>query len=100
MFKNFQKLIKFKQSVDELHLDVNFNHLLRVDTSLPNLISYELGDKEGHKYKVLHSNGLRQGKPLIVDLSEWKLYLDTVNPYKELSNSTMLIPYETLIAFK
>ena len=100
MFKNYQKLIKFKQTVDELHLEDQFNHLLRVDTSLPNLISYELADKEGHKYKVLHSNGLRQGKPLIVNLSGWNLYLDTVNPYKELSNSTMLIPYETLIAFK
>ena len=100
MFKNYQKLIKFKQNVDELALEDQFNTLLKVDSSLVNVISYELDDKDGHKYKVFHVNGYRTNKPVIVDLEGWNLYLDTINPYKELSNSTMLIPYETLIAYK
>lgn len=100
MFKNYQKLIKLKQNVDELALEEQFNTLLKVDSSLVNVISYELNDKDGHKYKVFHVNGYRTNKPVIVDLEGWNLYLDTINPYKELSNSTMLIPYETLISYK
>ena len=101
MFKNYQKLIWLKQNTSDLGLDKNINHLLKVDETLPNNISYEVGDlKTGRKYLIIHVNGLRQGKPLIVDLRGYKLYLDTINPHKELSNSTALIPYETLIVYK
>ena len=101
MFKAYQKLIKFKQSVSDLALDKNINHLLRVDTSLANMISYELGDlKTGRKYKVFHVNGNKTGKPIRLDLEGYNLYLDTINPYKELSKYTVLVPYETLIVYK
>ena len=99
-FKNYQKLIHLKQTVFDLQLDKELNLLLQVDTSRPNVLSYDLDEGEsGRKYKVYHVNGYRTG-PVVVNLSGYKLYLDTINPHKELSNSTALIPYETLIAYK
>ena len=99
-FKIYQKLIHLKQTVFDLQLDKELNLLLQVDTKRPNVLSYDLDEGEsGRKYKVFHVNGYRTG-PVVVNLSGYKLYLDTVNPHKELSNSTALIPYETLIAYK
>ena len=99
-FKNYQKLIALKQKVFDLSLDKEMNTLLDVDIKLPNVISYELDEGEsGRKYKVIHVNGYRTG-PVVVNLSGWNLYLDTINSHKELSNSVSLIPYETLIAYK
>ncbi len=99
-FKNYQKLIHLKQTVFDLQLGIELNLLLQVDTSRPNVLSYELDEGEsGRKYKVFHVNGYRTG-PVVVNLMGYKLYLDTINPHKELSNSTALIPYETLIVYK
>ncbi|MBO4668282.1 MAG: hypothetical protein J5666_09210, partial [Bacilli bacterium] len=99
-FKIYQKLIHLKQTVFDLQLDKELNLLLQVDTKRPNVLSYDLDEGEsGRKYKVFHVNGYRTG-PVVVNLSGYKLYLDTVNPHMELSNSTALIPYETLIAYK
>ncbi len=101
MFKNYQKLIKFKQTVSDLSLGKGINHALRVEDFLPNVIYYELGDKEsGRKYLVFHVNGNKSGRPIRLDLDGYKLYLDTINPYKELSKYTMLMPYETIIVYK
>ena len=83
-----------------MSLDKELNTLLTVNTSRPNVISYDLDEGEsGRKYKVIHVNGYRNG-PVIVNLSGYNLYLDTINSHKELSNSVSLIPYETLIAYK
>lgn len=99
-FKNYQKLISLKQKVFDLSLDKELNQLLQVDFSKPNMISYELDEGEsGRKYKVFHVNGYRTG-PVILNLQGYELYLDTINPHKELSTSTSLIPYETLIVYK
>ena len=99
-FKNYQKLIHFKQTVFDLQLDKELNLLLQVDSTRPNVLSYELDEGEsGRRYKVYHVNGYRTG-PIVVNLSGYKLYLDTINPHKDLSNSTSLIPYETLIVYK
>ena len=101
MFKNYQKLIKFKQTVSDLSLDNGVNYALRVEDFLPNVIYYELGDKEsGRKYLVFHVNGNKTGRPVRLDLDGYKLYLDTINPYKELSKYTMMVPYETIIVYK
>ena len=101
MFKNYQKLIKFKQTVSDLQLDVNINHVLRVEDLYPNVLFYELGDQStGRKYLVFHVNGNKSGAPVRLDLEGYKLYLDTINPYKELSKYTVLVPYETLIVYK
>ncbi len=101
MFKNYQKLIKFKQTVSDLSLDKITNIALRVEDFLPNVIYYELGDKEsGRKYMVFHVNGNKTGRPVRLDLEGYKLYLDTINPYKELSKYTMMVPYETIIVYK
>ena len=101
MFKNYQKLIKFKQTVSDLSLDKDLNTLLRVENFLPNVIYYELDDiGSGRKYLVFHVNGNKTGRPVRLDLDGYKLYLDTINPYKELSKYTMLVPYETLIVYK
>ena len=99
-FKNYQKLIALKQKVFNLGLDKEMNTLLNVDTKRPNLITYDLDEGEsGRKYKVFHVNGYRTG-PLVLNLSGYNLYLDTINSNKELSNSVALIPYETLIVYK
>ena len=101
MFKNYQKLIKFKQTVSDLQLDLNINHVLRVEDLYPNVLFYELGDQStGRKYLVFHVNGNKSGAPVRLDLEGYKLYLDTINPYKELSKYTVLTPYETLIVYK
>lgn len=101
MFKNYVKLIKFKQTVSDLSLDKGFNKELRVENFLPNVIYYELEDsKLDRKYLVFHVNGNRTGRPVRLDLDGYKLYLDTINPYKELSKYTMLVPYETIIVYK
>ena len=99
-FRNYQKLIHLKQTVFDLQLNTELNLLLQVDSSRPNVISYDLDEgASGRKYKVYHVNGYRTG-PVVVNLAGYKLYLDTINPHKELSNSIALIPYETLIAYK
>ena len=83
-----------------LQLDKEMNTLLYVDTKLPNVISYDLDEGEsGRKYKVIHVNGYRTG-PVVVNLSGYNLYLDTINSHKDISNSVALIPYETLIVYK
>lgn len=101
MFKNYQKLIYLKQNVSDLSLDKNDNLKLKIDAEKPNLITYELRDKKQKRiYKVFHANGYHGKDLLIVDLSGYELYLDTINPNKDLSSKTALIPFETLIAYK
>jgi pullulanase/glycogen debranching enzyme len=99
-FKNYQKLIHLKQTVFDLSLNKDLNLLLQVDSSKPNVITYDLDEGESkRKYKVIHVNGYRTG-PVVMNLKGYSLYLDTINSHKELSSSTALIPYETLIAYK
>lgn len=101
MFRNYQKLINLKKNVSDLCLDKTQNLLLGVDISTPSVISYQLDDVINHlQYKVYHVNGYRDGKPLLIDLSGYKLYLDTINPRKELTSKTQLVPFETLIVYK
>ena len=101
MFKNYQKLIHLKKNCNELSLDKGDNESLKIDGTNPNMISYELHDYKDKKlYKVFHLNGLKNSKPLLVNLEGYNLYMDSINSHKELSNSTLLIPFETLIAFK
>lgn len=101
MFKNFQKLIKFKQKVYETGLEKGLNTLVNVESEKGNMISYELADKDTNRiYKIFHVNGYRNGGANIVDLSGYKVYLDTINPHKELGTKTSLVPYETLICYK
>ena len=101
MFKNFQKLIKFKQEVYELALEKGLNTLVDVESDKGNMISYELADKDTNRiYKIFHVNGFRNGGANIVDLSGYKIYLDTINSHKVLGSKTSLVPYETLICYK
>ncbi len=101
MFKNYQKLIKFKQNVSSLSLDRGDNEALMVENFMNNVIYYELySEKEDRKYLVFHVNGSKSGRPVRLDLEGYSLYLDTINPYKELSKNTILVPYETIIVYK
>lgn len=100
MFKNYQKLIKFKQTVYEVALEKGLNTLLDVKTT-GNLIYYTLKDKDTKRtYKIFHKNGYRNGGADIFDLSGYKVYLDTINSHKSLGAKTSLVPYETLICYK
>ena len=100
MFKNYQKLIKFKQTVYEAGLEKGLNTLLDVKTK-GNLIYYTLKDKDTKRtYKIFHKNGYRNGGADIFDLSGYTVYLDTINAHKALGKSTQIVPYETLICYK
>lgn len=101
MFKNYQKLIILKKNVSDLSLDKYQNLSIDVNIDAPNVILYSLDDIDTNKsYKVYHVNGYKTGKPLLVNLEGYKLYMDTINPRKDLSSKTILIPFETLIAYK
>ena len=101
MFKNFQKLITFKQSVYELALEKGLNTLVNVESERGNMISYELADKDTNRiYKIFHVNAYKNGGANIVDLSGYSVYLDTINSHKVLGSKTSLVPYETLICYK
>lgn len=101
MFENYKKLIKLKQEVSGLHLSSGENNTLVIDTSLKNVIKYQITDKTtGRTYMIIHANGYNGGSLPTVDLSGYTLYLDTVNGTKTLSASTKIESYETLIAYK
>ena len=100
-FKNYQKLIYLKQNLEMLSLKQGDNSKLEVNIDEPNLISYELIDKKSKRlYKVFHVNGYKIGKPTLVNLEGYSLFVDTVNAHKDLSRVTSLISYETLVAYK
>lgn len=101
IFKNYQKLIYLKKNITDLSLTKDNNLLLDVNVSSPSVISYKLDDEENDVvYQVYHVNGYRNGKPVQVDLAGYKLYLDTINQRKELTQKTSLVPFETLIVYK
>lgn len=100
MFETYKKLISLKKNLDGLHLNKDEISSLNVNTdSVSGIIEYTLKDSANNKiYKILHSNGV--SSTITYDLSSYSLYLDTVNGSKNLTSSTALEPYETLIAYK
>ena len=93
MFNNYQKLIKFKQTINKENVNV--------DSSKGNTICLSFKDlNSGKTYKVIHANGFSKENFGSIDLEGYTLYLDTIKSNKKLSKSTKIESFETLIAYK
>lgn len=98
MMNVYKKLISLKQSFSSLHLSQEEASKITVNTSENNnLISYSLSDSE-KEYVFYFNNGYK--KESNIDLSDYTLYLDSLNENKTLSSTTELETYEVLIAYK
>ena len=102
LFESYKKLIKFKQEVDGLHLNKDNNEKLNINVSENNnLIDFEIKDTKANRvYKIIHANGYKIDELETINLEGYKLYLDTINNEKVLTQSTKIEPFETLIAYK
>lgn len=96
-FKNYQKLINFKQSVDGLHLDKYGIVDYKVESFNDNTgIRFEVNDSANNKtYLVIHNKVAST-----LDLSGYKFYYSTLRDSVSISSSTSLLDYETLIVEK
>ena len=100
LFGIYQKLIALKQNVDGLHLDKDhISDVNPVFNEASSSIQYTIHDEtNSREYKIIHVNGV--GTDEKVNLNGYTLYLSTINANKQLSSSTALEPFETLIAYK
>lgn len=101
MFANYQRLIALKKDCSGLHLDESEIEGNYTVTKLANgsALRVDIVDEENGKvYRVIHANGTL--KDLTVDLSGWSLYLDTLGTTTELSATTQISPYQTIIVCK
>lgn len=92
MFNNYKKLINFKKTV-------NFNNIKFRKEHSRNVLVYDIKDEES-EYLVIHKNGVAED--LVLDLSGYELYLDTLNIYNESTslNNIKIEKYQSLILKK
>jgi pullulanase len=102
MVEIYKKLLSFKQDVDGMHLDLEGCQNLVVNfSSSGNLYSYEIKDTTNNKtYSIYHRNGANSGEEVVVDLTNCELYLSTHDMNRALTNSTIINPFETIIAVR
>ena len=100
MFANYQKLISLKQNGNLLGLDGKACEAIVINTSKSaSMIYYDLYDASTNTtYRIVHHNGVASADT--IDLSGYTLYLDTLNSNVELTSSTQVKPYQTIIAYK
>lgn len=99
MFANYQKLIEFKKTCGGLHLSQSEIADNYVVTSLYNGKAIQIQITDGNRlYTVVHANGT--AKDLFVNLAGCTLYLDTLGQTAELTETTEIAPYQTLIVYK
>ena len=102
MFKNYQKLIRLKEEVSDLHLIDkealdNINIFISKDF---NQISYSVKDlNKNREYLIIHNNGYKSNTLPILDLRGYNLYLAT-NGDIELGEFTKVLPYQTIIVYR
>ena len=97
VFKNYQALIEFKQTVTDLHSSTSIVNVEDLDGG--SVLKYSL-NSDDKQYIVIHSNDV--GTKSSIDLSGYKLYLDTLGTIEkdtELGNVTPK-KYQTIIAYK
>lgn len=99
MFKSYQTLIEFKKTVSALHLEESeMSAYIAEPVGDGSVIRISFHDEtSGRDYVVYHVNGF--AKDVTVDLSSHALLLDTLNTGVKLSKSTVLSPYQTIIAY-
>lgn len=100
MFENYKKLISFKQNTEVLSLNSNEDIMkaINFNDSTSNYLDYEF-DSNGNHYRIIHVNGADEETPTI-DLSGYKVYLDTINSDKEVNSQYKLEKYQSLILYK
>lgn len=100
MFNSYQALIQLKRSLSGLHLneDELDGQYAATATHGGAVLDISLYDEDtGRSYRILHANGTV--KDVQVDLSGYTLVLSTFGEAM-LSESTLLRPYETLVAYR
>ena len=102
MFNNYQKLISLKQDVDGLHLDKEAIKTLTVDVrNSNNVITYKIQDTVNNReYYIIHSNGVNVETRVEFDLTEYSLYLDTLNELNDDLGKIKPKAFQTIIAYK
>lgn len=107
MFQNYQKLIWLKRNASGLSLDkdgvadaVNFNVVKSDNKAVFTLIFKAEYQGQVREFKVVHANGSVANTDTI-NFDGYTLYLDTLNVQGlELTTSTQVRPYQTIIAYK
>lgn len=97
VFELYKKLIAFKQTTVALQLPVDKLDQYQVESLQEGAvfcIRFTQGDRE---YVIYHGNGLV--KDCVLDLEGYTLYLDTLGD-RELTDNTLLQPFESLIAYR
>jgi len=102
MFNNYQKLISLKQDVDGFHLDKEGIKNLTVDVrNSNNVITYKINDTANNReYYIIHSNGVAEDVRVEFDLTEYNLYLDTLNELDGSLGKVKPKAFQTIIAYK
>lgn len=102
VYENYKSLIAFKQEMSGLHLNKDEIGQIQVESlSGGSVIKYSLYDQENHReYVIVHANGVTGKSP--IDLSSYRVYLDTLKLNEKDSELGTLTPgeYQTIIAYK
>ena len=102
MFKNYQKLISMKTTFDALHFGKEDASKLVISAKdSNNVLQYTLRG-EVTEAIVIHSNGVKPSSRSEIDLTGYKLYLDTLNGIPADTDLGKVTPqaFQTIIAYK
>ena len=103
MFESYKKVIALKQNLTGLHLNIEDSEKINVYyNGTYSEFDYKITDTTTNReYWIFHVNGLGESATTAHDLSGYTLYWSTVEKdAKEITSSTKLQPYETLIVYK
>lgn len=102
LFENYKSLIKL--NVDTKLFNKNSESCKEINVTInedANIIVYDVIDENTNRqYRIVHSNGYIGSNNKTVDLSGFTLYLDTLKLNPELTSSTKISEYQTIIAYK
>lgn len=100
MFKNYQKLIEFKKTFSGLHKSKDQLKSITVEfSSTHDLFRYTLSDGV-NTYLIVHKNGLNTTSTRDFAKDGYSFYYSTIDKTKEITSSTVIKQYETLILVK
>ena len=103
VFEVYQKLVEFKTTCKGLHLEEsqiadNYQVTTLSDGAVIQITVKD--SKTNRTYKIIHANGTISKKTVTSDFSGYTLYLDTLSTDVEMSATTAIKPYQTIIAYK
>ncbi len=101
LFAAYQALISFKIKTGALHLEESAMSAYKVESLADGaVIRITFHDaKTGRDYKIIHANGTVAAQSLTEDFAGYTLVLDTAGD-QQLSGSTAICAYQTIIAYK